>query len=242
MYDDIDAPEPFDLESTRRIGLIGDVHTEADLLERAIRELSALGADVVFCVGDIATGQGDLVRCCDLLQHHGVFTVRGNHDRWLLADLAQDPDSPAVRARLPAGVLSHLVQLRASVPTATARYLASLPPTRTFMTSRGFTMLCHGLGANDVAGVLPEWSAEILAADAELVSLLARSELRLVLNGHTHHRMVRRVDHLTIVNAGTLHPDQDPGAALLDLELGNVLWLDLGAPRSCAPELLGQLP
>jgi predicted phosphodiesterase len=242
MSDDIDPPDPFDLGATRRIGLIGDVHTEADLLERAIRELRALGADVVFCVGDLATGRGDLARCCDLLQHHGVFTVRGNHDRWLLADLAQDPDSPAVRARLPVGVLTHLVRLRESVPTATARYLASLPPTRTFMTSRGLTMLCHGLGANDVAGVLPEWSAEILAADAELLALLARSELRLVLNGHTHHRMVRRVDHLTIVNAGTLHPDQGPGAALLDLELGKVLWLDLGAPASSAPELLGELP
>jgi predicted phosphodiesterase len=236
------ADPPIDLGSIRRIGVIGDVHTEADLLERAIRELRALGADVVLCVGDIATGRGDLARCCDLLQHYGVVTVRGNHDRWLLADLAQDPDSPAVRARLPVGLLSHLVRLRESVPTATARYLGNLPSTRMFATSRGLTMLCHGLGPNDVAGVMPEWSAEVLAADAELLALLACSELRLVLNGHTHQRMVRQVNHLTIVNAGTLHPEQSPGAILLDLELGNVLWLDLGAPGSSAPALLGNLP
>jgi predicted phosphodiesterase len=75
---DAPADPPIDLGPTRRIGLIGDVHTEAVLLERAIRELHALGADVVFCVGDIANGRGDLARCCDLLQQWNVVTVRGN--------------------------------------------------------------------------------------------------------------------------------------------------------------------
>jgi predicted phosphodiesterase len=103
-------------------------------------------------------------------------------------------------------------------------------------------MLCHGLGANDVAGITPDQSAELVAADGELQALLANSALRIVLNGHTHHRMVRPIDHLTIVNAGTLVPAQEPGAVLLDLAEGSVLWMHLAEGTPPAPELLGRLP
>ncbi|APR78904.1 Diadenosine tetraphosphatase [Minicystis rosea] len=235
------AASKMDLSTIHRIGLIGDVHTEAELLERAIEDLRELGADIVFCVGDIANGRGDLARCCDLLEHHDVITVRGNHDRWLLNDLAQDPEDPAVKRRLPAAIVKHLAQLRQDIPARTARFLTSLPATRTFATSRGELMLCHGLGPNDVAGITPDESAESVAANIELQALLASPGLRLVLNGHTHHRMVRSVDHLTIINAGTLHPAQEPGAVLLDLARGNVLWLPLVEGSSPAPELLGTL-
>ncbi|MFT3772598.1 MAG: metallophosphoesterase family protein [Minicystis sp.] len=230
-----------DLSTARRVGLIGDVHTEAEILERAIRDLRALGADIVLCVGDIANGCGDLARCCDLLEHHDVLTVRGNHDRWLLNDLAQDPEDPAVRRRLPAAVLTHLTHLRRDVPARTVRFLTSLPATRTFATRRGELMLCHGLGANDVAGITPDQAAESVAADIELQALLASAELRIVLNGHTHHRMVRHFDHLTIVNAGTLHPAQEPGAVLLNLAEGSVLWLPLAEGSASGPEILGAL-
>jgi predicted phosphodiesterase len=82
-----------------RIGILGDVHAEDGLLERAIRELRARGAETILCVGDLADGQGDLDRCCDLLRQHDVLTVRGNHDRWLLSDLAKDLSDPAVTKR-----------------------------------------------------------------------------------------------------------------------------------------------
>lgn len=230
-----------DLSTARRVGLIGDVHTEAEILERAIRDLRALGADIVLCVGDIANGRGDLARCCDLLEHHDVITVRGNHDRWLLNDLAQDPDDPAVRQRLPAALVTHLTHLRRDIPARTIRFLTSLPATRTFGTRRGEIMLCHGLGPNDVAGITPDQSADLVAANTELKALLVSSELRIVLNGHTHHRMVRQIDHLTIVNAGTLHPAQEPGAVLLDLAQGSVFWLHLVEGNAPAPEFLGTL-
>jgi predicted phosphodiesterase len=224
-----------------RIGLIGDVHTEAALLARAIDDLRALGAEALLCVGDIADGQGDLARCCDLLAEHDVLTVRGNHDRWLLHDLAQDPDDPAVRKRLPRAVLAHLAILREAAPARTVRFLRSLPSMLVFATERGEVMLCHGLGANDVAGVTPDQPEESVARDAEVTALLATPHLRIVLNGHTHQRMVRRVDHLTFVNAGTLHPAQDPGCVLLDLAAGSVLWWSLANGATRAPELLGAL-
>jgi predicted phosphodiesterase len=236
------ADEPrAELTAATRIGLIGDVHTEADLLELAIRALAALRADLVLCVGDIATGPGDLARCCSLLLHHGIPTVRGNHDRWLLADLSQDPRDPEVRRRVPAGILAHLSTLRARTPRTTVDFLSGLPPVRWFRTSRGLMQLCHGLGPNDLAGVTPQRTAEDLADDPDLQGLLAEPGLRLVLNGHTHRPMVRAIGGLTIVNAGTLEQNQNPGVALIDLDDKSVMWVPLTEGGALAPSLLGTI-
>lgn len=233
-------PEPEPIAATR-IGLIGDVHTEADLLDRALHLFAELRADVVLCVGDLATGPGDLERCCSLLQQHRVPTVRGNHDRWLLADLAQDPDDPEVRRRVPSAVLTHLSALRRRTSPAVVKFLRELPPVRWFRTSRGLMLLCHGVGSNDLAGITPEHTAEELAADPDVRGLLAYPDLRLVLNGHTHRRMVRRVGDLTVINAGTLEENQQPGVVLLDLDDCRVSWLPLGPDGSSTTVPLGSI-
>jgi predicted phosphodiesterase len=71
------------------IGIIGDVHGEDVRLENALRFLEAQ-TENVFCTGDVVDGAGDVNRCCALLQEHGVVTVRGNHDRWLLEGSMRD--------------------------------------------------------------------------------------------------------------------------------------------------------
>jgi predicted phosphodiesterase len=230
-----------DLRDVERIGLIGDVHTEDALLERAIRELVARGAERLLCVGDISNGLGDLARCCDLLRRHGVLAVRGNHDRWLLADVTRDLSDPEVRRRLPAGVITHLVNLRQSIPAETIAYLGALPATLALSTRRGIALLCHGLDANDLASLGPDDDGYALETNDDLHALQADPEVQIVLNGHTHRRMVRHLAGLTVVNAGTLRADREPGVVLLNVASGDVTWLDLGAGG--APEVahLGSL-
>ena len=64
--------------------MVGDVHACDDRLSRLLAFLHDQSLDTVVCVGDIVNGPGDPNRCADLLHSHGVVTVRGNHDRWLL--------------------------------------------------------------------------------------------------------------------------------------------------------------
>ncbi len=88
-----------------KLGLIGDVHGEAELLERALEALRSNGVSVIACIGDVVDGGASVGRCCDLLEEHGVVTVAGNHDRWLLAEVARDlpeatdPRTVSIRAR-----------------------------------------------------------------------------------------------------------------------------------------------
>jgi predicted phosphodiesterase len=230
-----------DLRHVGRLGLIGDVHAEDALLERAIEELGACGAERLLCVGDLVDGPGDLGRCCGLLARYGALTVRGNHDRWLVADATRDLSDPEMRRRLPAGIIAHLENLRRSIPEATLAYLQALPATRALATRRGAALLCHGLGPNDMAFVGAEDSGASLAENEALRALQADAEVQIVFNGHTHQRMVRHFAGLTVVNAGTISRRNEQGAVLVDLASGEVTWLALQPGRPTEVTRLGSI-
>lgn len=191
----------------RRLGLLGDVHGEDALLERALGELEELGADLRLCTGDIADGPGDVTRCCELLAAHDVLTVRGNHDRWLLANTMRElPDATR----------------RDSLAERTLSYLEALPATHTLSTPLGSVMLCHGLGKDDMGGVRPDDDGYALEVNDLLHQLRRDPSVAMVVNGHTHRPMVRHFEGLTIINAGTLLRHHDPGYLVADLETGRV--------------------
>lgn len=184
-----------------RIGLIGDVHQEDLALGWALGLLQDEGVDLVVCVGDIADGFGDLDACCELLESHGVVTVKGNHDRWFLAQQMRDlPQAAAAGAATP----------------ASREWLEQLPSTVSIETPGGLALVCHGMDSDDMVGVKPHDEGYALESNLPLQRLLASDEHRIVIAGHTHQPMLRRVGHLTLVNAGTLHREYQPCVGLLD--------------------------
>jgi predicted phosphodiesterase len=214
-----------DLSRAARLGLIGDVHAEDALLERAFALFAARGAEALLCVGDIVDGPGDAERTCALLQQHGVLAVRGNHDRWLGRNTMRDlPDATPINA----------------LSSSSRGYLASLPVTRALDTPLGKAMLCHGLGSSDMSGVAPDDAGYALESNLDLQELIDDPDLVLVFNGHTHRAMVRRFGGLTIVNAGTLFREHQPGVAIVDFDALAVTWVSL-ANGGQAETLLGRL-
>ncbi len=184
----------------RLVGILGDVHAEDELLERAITELAALGAEVLLCTGDIPDGPGSVARCCELLDQHGVITVRGNHERWLLADTMRGLPEAHRRGELAPGAIA---------------FLEALPSTHRLTSALGEVLLCHGLGEDDMGSVLPDEQGYALSVNDELHRLARDETVDIVINGHSHRPMVRHFDGLTIVNAGTLlhrHPSAPLGA------------------------------
>src|SRR5437762_79189 len=73
------------MQVSTKFGLIGDVHCEHESLALAITTLRAENVETIICTGDLPTGPGNINICCDLLRKNRIPTVRGNHDRWLLA-------------------------------------------------------------------------------------------------------------------------------------------------------------
>jgi len=196
----------------RRAGIIGDIHCEVVRLKRVIEHFRGAGLDAVLAVGDIADGPGDVTEACSILQAAGALVVAGNHDRWLLAGEMRDlPDAT-----------------RTETVTPEARqYLSALPKTRLLESARGSVLLCHGLGEDDMASVRPDDDCEALRENAALVQLLESRRARFVINGHSHRPMLRTIDGLTILNAGTLHPKHRPVCAIADFDQGEVQIFDI---------------
>jgi len=185
-----------------RIGVIGDVHGEATLLQSALDHLAATDIDVVLCTGDIADGAGSVPRCCEILEARNVVVVRGNHDRWWLTGACRDlPDAT------PSSEITDDIRV----------FLETLPPTIEFESALGPVLLCHGLGENDMAKVGADDDGYALDSNAELQRLILDGRYGLVLNGHTHRPALRRFATLLVLNAGTLKRDDDPCFLRVDL-------------------------
>lgn len=216
-----------------RAAVLGDVHGEDHSLEAALNWLEKRGPwDVLLCTGDLLDGhQGtDADRCCQLIREHNVQTVRGNHDRWFF-------ERADMRARLGFGGLHTLSDV-------SREFLAALPATRHFATSRGNLLLCHGIGENDTVGI----NAAEYESDAEVTAKLANvcpvcqlstvstdtssPEFSYLLGGHTHVRLVRQVAGITVLNAGTLQWGYSPCFLTLDFDAGQAQFFDI-APDTC---------
>ncbi len=196
----------------RRIGAIGDIHAEDARLETALRFLQNEKLDLIMAVGDIADGPGSVNRCCQLLQQYHVVTVRGNHERWFLSSKMRDlpeitPDD--------------------TVDDEARAFLEALPVTRVFETVAGRLLLCHGLGDDDMTKVGPSGFGESASSIFALQKLLHAAAYRFVVNGHSHRRLVRTINELTIINAGTIYQWHAPCFLVADFEAGYVQYYNL---------------
>lgn len=199
----------------KRIGLLGDVHQQDAALGQALSHLARIGVDTILCTGDIADGMGSLERCCGLLRDAGVQVVRGNHDRWLLKGTVRD-----LQHAFPYDALAYPER----------EYLKSLPATRDVSTVAGGLLLCHAMGEDDMGGLNPWDDGYALESNSELQRILARPRWKVVVAGHTHHRMARAIGGVVFVNPGTLLPldGRGPEFAVVDLAAQVVRFFEVG--------------
>jgi putative phosphoesterase len=173
----------------KKIGVIGDIHTESTRLRKALELLQTMDLDEILCVGDVVDGTGDVNECCDLLREHQVIIVKGNHDEWFLKNTMRD---------LPVSTPVHAVN------EVSRHFLQDLPLELEFQTPAGNLLLCHGLGKHTMAKVRDDDYGYALESNFELQELIQSRRYQFILNGHTHYRMMRNFDGLTVINAGSL--------------------------------------
>jgi predicted phosphodiesterase len=200
-------------QTIKRAVLIGDVHGEADALA-AILAYAAVHYpyDALLCTGDVPAkqGVGSTSRCIQLLMDADVQTIRGNHDRWY-------SESDSMREVIAYDTDNLTLEQRA--------WLATLPPVRTFETASGPLYLCHGVGTKDMEGIYPGGD------DAPIIQALEWREIlphyRYMVAGHTHYRMMRQIEGITILNPGVLRFDEKPGFVVADFDAGTLKTFDL---------------
>lgn len=205
-----DSPAVRYADPMRRVGLLGDIHAEHVSLRFALQRFETEAVDAVLSVGDIVDGPGDVEATITLLVEHDVLAVAGNHERWFLRDQMRElPDATR------------------TLSADASNWLRGLPPSRCLDTVAGPLLLCHGVGDDDMIRLLPDSSDYDVHTNGPLQRLLAEDEVRVLVGGHTHRRMVRRFGNLTVINPGTLFREHDPCFAIADLETLSVDFVDL---------------
>ncbi len=198
----------------KRIGVLGDIHCENARLAAALQFFQTQNLDMICAVGDMVDGPGDPNQTIELLQQHRVVAVRGNHERWLLKNEMRGLTD--AQTRFDFSALSWV-------------YLNNLPLRLKFETVAGRMLLCHGLGADDMAGVWPFDDTLTLHSNLALWQLVNSEEFAFVVNGHTHHRLVISFGEMTIINAGTLYRKHKPCFCIADFEQSSAQYFNVDA-------------
>jgi len=175
-----------------RFAVISDIHGNLRALEAVlarIRELEDIEPVVV--AGDLLSGPLEPSETADVLMSLRAPTIRGNHERQLLAC-----------AEAPGGASD---QYAFEHTTAAQRaWLATLPATIQLTPD---VLVCHGTPETDLVYLCEEVDGGPvkLSPDAVITERLAGARHPLVVSGHSHHpRTVRLSSGQLVVNAGSV--------------------------------------
>jgi putative phosphoesterase len=174
-----------------RIAAITDIHGNLDALDVVLADISRRGADVIVNLGDVLSGPLKPCETADRLMPLKLPTIRGNHERQLMApDVARMGLSDR-----------HAAQ---TITSAQRDWIAALPAT-CWLSDDVF--LCHGSPESDLVYFLEEVrDGECHPAPPELVERrAAECDASLILCGHTHiPRLAQLRNGQTIVNPGSV--------------------------------------
>jgi predicted phosphodiesterase len=174
-----------------RIAAISDIHGNLGALDAVIADIERRGVDLIVNLGDILSGPLLPCETADRLMALHLPTIRGNHERQLLAEDRQGM-GPSDRHAADA------------ITNAQREWLAALPATLALADG---VFLCHATPESDVACYLENIrDGQLIPAPlAEIEQRTEPCKASLILCGHTH---IPRVASLTngqvIVNPGSV--------------------------------------
>jgi predicted phosphodiesterase len=175
-----------------KIALISDIHGNRWALDAVLAHAAAQRVDAFWNLGDILSGPLAPAETADRLIALGALTIRGNHERQLLA-CTEEAGQPSDQYAYEHTTAAHREWLRALPETARPR-----PD----------VLLCHGTPASDVEPLAETHQRGLgfrLATPEEASARVAGTGARLIVCGHTHvPRVLQANADCLIVNPGSV--------------------------------------
>jgi predicted phosphodiesterase len=177
-----------------RVAFISDIHGNLLALEAVLRELEDESFDRLICLGDVAVGPQprDVLR---RVRELGCPVIMGNWDAAFLEGMPHVEDRDEVARKLVeigawwAGALTE--DDRSFITGFLPRLEVELPD--------GGRMLCfHGSPKSYNDWIFAQ------TPDAEVIEMFGEHQAAVMVGGHTHLQMVRRLDGSIMVNPGSV--------------------------------------
>ena len=165
-----------------RIGIISDIHTDVQSLQRALEEMQPV--DRVLCAGDMVSQYRFSNQVFDIIRNWPILAVMGNHEDVILTSAGEplrssgtiSPENLRMLERLP-----HLLEMEIDGKHLMMLHSSPLDPR-----NNGFFPLSHS------ANSLPESKADVLVV------------------GNTHWPVITQVGQTLLINPGSLGEPRDP--------------------------------
>ena len=150
-----------------RIAIISDIHANVEALRKVLERITLLGADRIYCLGDIVGYGPHPNECIDMIRENCHGIVAGNHDVAVAGEMSLEAfDGPGRKA---------ILWTREKVTDANRRFLKELPLR---IVENNMTFV-HSSPADDGA-----WNH--LSSWAELERAFGAFTTRLCFVGHSH--------------------------------------------------------
>lgn len=164
-----------------KIGLLSDVHAEPAPLAEALALFRDQGVDTILCAGDIVGYGSDATAVVALLKAHGVRTVLGNHDLWLLQRFEAERN-------------------------AVCNYLRALPLEQELQLAGKRLLMLHaspGGGLLDGIRLLDEEGRLLIAQRDVWATALEGLDADVLVVGHTHQLFSQQLGEVLVINPGS---------------------------------------
>ena len=184
-----------------RVAIVSDIHGNRRAFEAVLRDLRQVAPDVVVHGGDLAAGGTHPADIIDQVRLLGWPGVRGNTDEMLWAPerLAEFSAAEPKLAPILARVAETILPTRAKIGEERLQWLESLP----HLYSHERLCLLHA-SPNDL------WRAPVPSAtEEELQKTYGPLAAKMVVYGHIHCPYIRRLQGLTVANAGSVSQSYD---------------------------------
>jgi len=188
-----------------RILVIADIHSNLEALKTVLEE--APEYDSVVCVGDVVGYGPNPNECVDEVRALNAECVMGNHDYASVTDVAAGFNPYAAYA-------VHYTHRK--LTEESLKYLSGLPRSVRLEVEGVRVAVYHGSPRAPLDEyVFPDYPSSTLSR------FLQMADADLLILGHTHVPMVRRVERGVVVNPGSVGQprDGDPRASFMVLDL-----------------------
>lgn len=170
-----------------RLALISDIHANLVALDAVLGDIERRGVDALVCLGDICDLGPEPVETLDRVRSLGCPVIAGNHDPF-------HHDEPA-----PPELSAIMRWCESELSSEDLAYLRALPLDLHLDLGFGVRLHCvHGSPRGFSEGIVAEQTRE------ELNTILDGVTADILVAGHTHVPLLRRLDKLLVVNVGSV--------------------------------------